>query len=211
MNALPNEPTLKEINAFKKQLTWGEVPAVYHMAATAVGDLDSILTHGFDSAYKRLFNQNNFNLPLLGGAKDPLGKIIISVKPKIALRHVYNKLHYELHCYPVNHGDGNESALTKKSLCPFIKWHPEHMQMLFRVSSLISFIGYSVQSGDEADLALIKFAYYKVEKLLDILKNTFDVVSIKGYSIAQFYQEIELRRGDISAADLIGQPNEDEN
>ena len=59
MSELSDNPNLKEINAYKKKLNWGDVPAIYHLAATSISDVDGILTHGFDSAFKQLLDRSN--------------------------------------------------------------------------------------------------------------------------------------------------------
>ena len=87
--------------------------------------------------------------------------------------------------------------MTNKANCPFNIWLPENTQMLFRINSLVAFSIYCYQSGDEADVALLKFAHYKVEELITILSESFQIVAVKGYSIAEFYQEIASRNGNI--------------
>ena len=190
MNSLGEHATLKDVNALKKKITWGDVPAIYHLVSSSLGDLDGILIHGFDSAYKRLFNPDTWNLPLLEASKDQQGHLTVKYKPKIMLRHEYNDMGYELHCYPVLHGETQASS-------PFINWTPESMQMLFRINSLVTFSVYSYQSGDDADAALVRFAYHKVENLISTLAESFQIIEVKGYNIAQFYQEIIKRNGDI--------------
>jgi hypothetical protein len=208
MDKLNNDASLIEINAFKKKITWGDVPAIYHMVSSSVGDLNGILTHGFDSAYKRLLNREKWNLTLLDGIRDQEGKIQVKHKADILLRHDFNDMGYELHCYPIINGETITRTITNSALCPFKDWHPEKMQMLFRINSLVSFCVFTYQNGDEADLALIKHAYLSVNHLIDILRESFNIVDIKGYSIAEFYQEINNRKGDIIAPDSPNHPIE---
>ncbi|MFD2166914.1 hypothetical protein ACFSJY_11665 [Thalassotalea euphylliae] len=207
-----NSPTpgLKEINALKKKLNWGEVPAIYHMVATSAGDLDGILTHGFESGYKSLLNKNKWNLPKLGGEIDENGRIHVKYKPKISLRHVYNEMGYELHCYPMVNGERLNRSLENSPHCPFKIWIPETMRRLFRVNSFVSFVFFIVQNGDEADMHLIKHLYRRVEELIDILRESFDVIDVRGYNIAEFYQEIDKRGGDILTTNhLVDQVNDE--
>jgi len=203
MNELPNHPTLKEINAYKKKLNWGEVPAIYHMATSTIGELDGILTHGFDSAYKRIFNKNQWNLTFLQAFKDNEGNIQVAKKPKISLKHYFDEQNYELHCYPIVQGERLSGSSIKNPLCPFENWQPESMRMLFRISSLVSFIVYSFQGGDEADMALIKHAHLRVEELISILRESFEIVDIIGYSIADFCFEISRRKQSHEVSDLL--------
>jgi len=190
MSSLNEHTTLKEINAFKRKINWGDVPAIFHLVSSSLGDLDGILTHGFDSAYKRILNPETWNLALLEASKDPQGNLIVKHKPKIVLRHEYNDMGYELHCYPVLHTNSEAS-------CPFLNWLPESTQMLFRINSLVAFSIFCFQSGDDGDTALIKFAHQRVEELILNLTESFQVIEVKGYNIAQFYQEIAKRNGNI--------------
>lgn len=203
MSELSATSSLKEITAYKKQLNWGDVPAIYHLAASSVGDMDGILTHGFDSAYKRLFNRAHWNLTLLGGSNDAKGNIVVTHKPKIALRHCYDDQNYELHCYPIVKGEQLITSLAQHPACPFEHWSPETMQMLFRVRSLVSFIVFTFKSGDKADLALIRYSHIRVQELINELRKSFEIVDVMGYSIAEFCKEISNRKPHFSLDDLL--------
>jgi hypothetical protein len=207
MNELPITSSLKEITAYKKKLNWGDVPAIYHMASSSVSELDGILTHGFDSAYKRLFNKTNWNLELLGGHSDDNGNVVVTQKPKITLRHSYDEQNYELHCYPIVKGERLNGSLSHHPLCPFQLWTPEMMQMLFRISSLVSFIVFTFKGGDQADLALIKYSHKRVQELINELSKSFEIVNVIGYSIAEFCTEL-YRRPNFSTADLLDSQDE---
>lgn len=203
MNSLTKNPNLKEINALKKKLTWGDVPAIYHLVASSLSELDGILSHEFDSAYKTILDRNTWNLPALLGHRDIDGNIEVKIKPKLILQHDYNDMGYELLCYPVVDGERINHPLIREHTSPFQLWLPESMRMLFRINNLVAFSIYTYQSGDEADLALIKYAYYRVGKLIKILSESFDLVEVEGYSIAQFYQEIDRKNGNILNSDAI--------
>lgn len=190
MSLLNGQASLKSINEMKKKINWGDVPAIFHLVSSSLGDLDGILTHGFDSAFKRILNPDTWNLSLLEAREDKQGHLVVKHKPKIILRHEYNDMGYELHCYPVLHTNHPESS-------PFRDWQPESMQQLFRINSLVAFSIFCYQSGDEADAALIKFAHQKVEQLILHLTESFHVIEVKGYNIAQFYQEIAKKNGNI--------------
>jgi hypothetical protein len=197
MSSLSPEANLKEINAYKKKINWGDISSVYHMFSSSLGDLDGILTHGFDSAYKQILNPNTWNLSLLNASTATDGSLIVKDKPQISLRHEFNDMGYELHCYPAVDGQAVTHNMIDKGMCPFKNWRPESMQMLFRINSLVAFAIYSFQNGDEADVALLKFAHYKVEELLTILSESFQIIGVRGYSIAEFYQEIGKKNGNI--------------
>lgn len=206
-NELPSQPSLKDINAYKKKLTWGDVPTIFHMTQSAVGELEGLLTHGFDSSFKRLLNKNTWNLKLLEGYQDDDGNIQVKHKPQISLKHVYDEQHYELHCFPIVQGEKLHSNVNKHPYCPFDSWAPESMSMLFRVKSIVSFILFTFQSGDEADMALIKHAHYEIMKLIDILNESFEIVDIIGYNIAEFCQEINRRNNMSDVSDMYNNPN----
>lgn len=197
MSSLGPKPSLKEINALKKKINWGDVSAIYRMFSSSLGDVDGILTHGFDSPYKQILNPNSWNLSVLGGTKSADGLIQVQHKPQIALRHDFSEMGYELHCYPYFEGDAVTPNMLTKGHCPFNNWIPERMQILFRLNSFVAFAIYSYQSGDEADVALLKYAHFKVEELIEILRESFQIINVKGYSLAEFYQEIAKKNGDI--------------
>jgi len=201
MSSLDKKPTLKAVNAHKKQLTWGDVPAIYHLVSSSLSELDGILSHGFDSAFKQVLDRNNWNLSLLQGYKDNQGSIQVKTKPQIILRHEFNDMGYELHCYPTINGEKVLTRLVNDKQCPFQHWAPEHMRMLFRINSLVAFSIFTFQSGDEADLALIKYAYFRVNELINILSESFDILAVEDYNIAEFYQEIDRRNGNVLSND----------
>ncbi len=197
MSSLAKNPNLKEINALKKKLNWGDVPAIYRLVTSSLSELDGILSHGFDSSYKTILDRNTWNLPALNGHRDSDGNIQVKIKPKLILRHDFNDMGYELLCYPVVDGERINHPLIREHTSPFQTWLPESMRMLFRINSLVAFSIFTYQNGDEADLALIKYAYYRVEKLIETLSESFELVDVEGYSIAEFYQEIDRRKGNI--------------
>lgn len=201
MSVLSSSASLKEINAYKKRINWGDVSSIYHMFSSSLGDLDGILTHGFDSAYKQVLNKNTWNMSLLGATKSIDGTLAIKNKPQILLRHEFNDMGYELHCYPVIDGEPVLQSMINNPNCPFTTWVPESMQMLFRINCLVAFAINCFQRGDEADLALLKFAHAKVDALITILSESFQIIVVKGYSISTFYQELTKRNGNILSLD----------
>lgn len=203
MDKRPKLTSLKDINAYKKQLCWGDIPTIYQMVTNAISDVDGILTHGFDSAYKKILNKNTWNLPLLGGFIDANNNIQVTHKPKISLRHCFSKSNYELHCYPVVLDEKVNRIILKNAHCPFESWYPEETRMLFRINNLVSFIIYTQRNGDEADKALIKYAFYRVSELIKTLSDAFNIIDINGFTIADFYQEISQRTEQQTYDDLI--------
>ena len=202
MDSLPNNATLREINAHKRKINWGDVSSLYQIAARSASNLDELLTHGFDSGYKEILNKNNWNLNLLDGSKDSQGKISVDKKPRVVLRHIYNEMGYELHCYPIIDDQTVILPLIDDPDCPFKKWLPESMRQLFRVSGLHTFIAYTINKGDEADFALIKHIHVRVEELIELLAQHFDVINIKGYSIAEFFSEVKKKNGKLDSSDF---------
>jgi hypothetical protein len=208
MNELPITSTLKEITAYKKKLNWGDVPTIYNMAASSIGDVDGILTHGFDSAYKRLFDKNNWNLTFLEGSSHKNGTFVVKHKPKIMIRHHYDEQNYELHCFPIVEGEQLFGALSQHPSCSFKQWSPESMQMLFRISSLISFIVFTFKTGDPADLALVKYSHKRVQELISEISKSFEIVEVMGYSIAEFCKELYSRKPNFTITDLLDKPDQ---
>ena len=211
MSELSDNPNLKEINAYKKKINWGDIPAIYQLAASSISDVDGILSHGFDSAFKQLFDQSNWNLSLLGDKNVVVDKVTLKPKPKISLYHSMTEQHYELHCYPIINDERVLQPQLNNPRCPFIIWTPETMQILFRLNSLIPFIVYTFQQGDKADYALIRFANQRVDELIRLLAQSFDIIDVKGYSIAEFCQEIYRKHSQSQSADSFDKPNDMEN
>lgn len=201
MTSLAEKPNLKAINAYKKKLTWGDVPAIYHLISSSLSELSGILSDGFNSGYKQVLDRNTWNLSPLGGHRDSNGNVHVKIKPQIILRHHYNDMGYELHCYPIIDGEKITQPLVHDNRCSFQVWLPQNMQMLFRINSLIAFAIFTYQSGDEADVALVKYAYHSVEELIKLLSESFDILTVEGYNIAEFYQEIDRRGGNILTSD----------
>ena len=81
------------------------------------------------------------------------------------------------------------------------------MRRLFRVNALANYIMYMTESGDDADRQLIRHIYFRVEELIDILRESFDVIDVRGYTIAEFYTEIKQRKDSNAAAFLAEQIN----
>ena len=183
---LPETVDLKEINALKKQLTWGDVSALYHMVSSSAGELDGLLSHGFESGFTNILDKKHWNLRLLRGNTDKKGNISVEVKPKVSLRHAYNEMGYELHCYPVIRGERINHNLIDHPMCPFQRWIPEVMRRLFRVNGLMTFIVLTAENGDLADVALIRHIFRRVEALMIFLDESFEIVEVKGPDIAKF-------------------------
>jgi len=211
MSELSDNPSLKEINAYKKKINWGDIPTIYHLATSSISDIDGILTHGFNSAFKQLLDQSNWNLSVLEEKHDIFGKGEATPKPKIALYHNINEQHYELHCYPIINDERVLQAQFNNPLCPFIKWTPETMQMLFRLNSLIPFIVYTFQKGDKADYALVRYANQRVDELISLLQQAFNITDIKGYTIAEFCKEIYRKHAQSQPKDSVDKPDNMEN
>lgn len=197
MSHFSNSLNLKEINALKRKISWGDVPTIYHLVTSSLSELDGILTHGFDSPYKQILDRNTWNLPALKGHRDTDGIIHVKIKPQIILQHQYNDAGYELLCFPIIDGERITQPLVRDQSCPFQVWLPDSMGKLFRINCFVAFSIFAYQGGDEADLALIKFAHSLVSNLIEILSESFDIISVEGYNIGEFFQEVKLRNGNI--------------
>jgi len=209
MNDLTEKLSLKEINILKKKISWGDFSAIYYLFSSSLSELDGILSDGFDSPYKTILDRNTWNLQALKGHRDSDGKIHVGIKPQIVLTHHYNELGYELLCTLIIDGERITHPLIREYSCPFQTWLPDSMSRLFRISNLVAFSIYTYQGGDDADLALVEYAYLLVEKLITILSESFDIVEVEGCNIAEFYQEIERRNGNILSFDIT--PNSPDN
>ncbi|WP_372763125.1 hypothetical protein, partial [Pseudoalteromonas sp.] len=139
---LPSNPTLKEINWFKKQINWGELPPFYHLVASSVSEAEGILEHGFDNAVKQLINKRNWNLDLLDGYEDALGEIHCKSKPRIALHQVFTDRGFELWAFPYAKDVMVDQYIKNNRFMEFNVWDPLAMKNVIRINQLHKFIGF---------------------------------------------------------------------
>jgi hypothetical protein len=92
------------------------------------------------------------------------------------------------------HGERVLSTEINNRNCPFIRWVPETMQMLFRISSFVPFTIYALENGDDADIALMHYTHLRISELIALLEQSFDIVEVKGYSIPEFCKELKNRQ-----------------
>ncbi|MFY8275457.1 hypothetical protein AAEU32_15145 [Pseudoalteromonas sp. SSDWG2] len=184
---LPANPTLKEINWYKKQLNWGELPPFYHMVSQSLSESENLLEHGFDTPIKRILNQRNWNLKALGGEADENGIIRCDNKPSIGLQQVFTERGYELKAYAY---DGDKKIRHYERDNPkmeFEVWEPATMENIIRIGQLHKFIAFYFSNGDDADKALILHAHKVVYNTVELLRQELNVRSFTGVSIKEFY------------------------
>lgn len=186
---LPPNPSLKDINAFKKQINWGELPAFYHLVAHSLGESEGLLSHGFDNAAKRIIDKRNWNLPLLGGYVDNANVIHCEKKPRIALYQRFTSRGFELHALPYAKESEIDQYVKGNRLMEFLLWDPVSMRLILRINQLQQFISFYFEHGDDADFALIQHAHQTVDNIIMFLRQQVDVVKVDGVSIRSFYAE----------------------
>ncbi|MBB1293344.1 MAG: hypothetical protein ACJAVX_002178 [Pseudoalteromonas rhizosphaerae] len=188
---LPSNPTLKEINWYKKQINWGELPPFYHLVASSVSESEGILEHGFDNAVKKIIDRRNWNLDLLGGHEDALGEIYCENKPRIALHQVFTDRGFELWALPYAKDVTIDKYVKDNRFIEFNEWDPVSMKSLIRINQLHKFIGFYFERGDKADKALILHAHKVVHKIISFLQRELNVVKLDGVTIKELYQLCE--------------------
>ena len=188
---LPSNPTLKDVNWYKKQLNWGELPPFYHLVASSLGESEGILSHGFDTAIKRIIDKRNWNLGLLGGKVDNSDDLVCENKPRIALYQVFTDRGFELQAFPYAKNVEINKYVKDNQLMEFLVWDPHSMRFILRINQLYKYIQFYFQRGDEADKALIIHAHNVVHKIIDFLKQELNVVKICGVSIKEYYHLCE--------------------
>lgn len=202
-SGLPENPTLKDINKYKRQLNWGDLPPFYHMIASSVSELESIQTMGFDNALNKICKPTNWNLQLLGGRIDEKNGIHVDRKPRLAIYQLFTDRGFELHCFPYAKNKEIDQYIRGHKLMEFVTWDPGTMKILCRVNSLHKFIDYYFQRGDIADRALIFYAMQCVDKLIEYMKSHVDVVKLDGVSIEQYFKTQEKRIASDDYDDLL--------
>ncbi|BBN81178.1 hypothetical protein PA25_11630 [Pseudoalteromonas sp. A25] len=188
---LPANPTLKEINWYKKQINWGELPPFYHMVASSISETEGILHHGFDNAVKRVLDKRNWNIELLGGYEDDNGLIHCETPPRLALHQVFTDRGFELWAYPFAKHTQIDQYVKDNRLIEFNVWDPHSMKNLIRINQLHKFIAFFFERGDAADKALILHAHKVVHKIISFLHSEMNIVSTDGVTIKDFYQMCE--------------------
>jgi hypothetical protein len=206
---LPDEPTIKDINAYKKRLNWGEVPAFFHLIANAIAEAEGFINYGFDNAYKRITNRRNWNYDKLGVDEDIELEQVDHIehleplsRPRISLYHVFNRNGYELLAFPYVNDIIIDEYRKDDPKMDFKIWDPSSMKVLVRIGQLHKFIAFEQKSGDNADTALIIHAYSVVNQIIEMLEQEVDVHKIKGISIKAAYAQLKSNP-DLDASDVI--------
>ncbi|NTS75972.1 hypothetical protein HR060_03750 [Catenovulum sp. SM1970] len=200
---LPENPKLKDINRYKKQLNWGEMPAFYHLIASSVSEVENLNSMGFDNALKRILDKHNWNLDLLDGYIDGDNNVHTNKKPRIALYQLFTDRGFEIHCFPYAKDKEIDQFIKNHRLVEFNVWDPMTMKLLCRVNQLHKFITFTCTQGDKGDIALIEYTIELVEDLIGYLKTQVDIVKVDGVSIRQYYQEQQKRLDDDDLQGLV--------
>lgn len=204
---LPANPSLKDINQYKKRLNWGDTPPFYHLISQSISEAEYVLEHGFDSAIKRLIDQRNwnFNAPTMH-SDNP--------KPRLALTHLFTERGFEIHAFAFEEDTPVNSFSQSNPKMEFIRWDPATMHLLVRINQLHKFIAFYFRNGDKADKALILHAHKIVHAIIEFLKQELNIVSCNGVSIKDFYLSCEkgLEDSDYETTMtslLLQQPNKE--
>jgi hypothetical protein len=186
---LPENHSIKDINAFKKQINWGELPAFYHLVAQSLGESEGVLSHGFDNAAKRIIDQRNWNLTVLGGYVDNANMIHCENKPRIALYQRFTARGFELQALPYAKESEIDQYVKGNRLMEFLLWDPVSMRLVLRINQLQQFISFYFEHGDDVDFALIQHAHQTVDKVIMFLRQQVNIVKVDGVSIRSFYAQ----------------------
>jgi hypothetical protein len=209
---LPPNPSLKDINWYKKQLSWGELPPFYHLVAASVNEAEGTFSHGFDNAIKQITNQRNWNLELLGGKTNQCGEIECTALPRIALNQVFSERGFELLAFPYAKDKPIDQYVKDNKTMEFKLWNPQTMRSILRINQLHKFIQFYFHSGDAADKALILHSHKIVFKTIEYLKTKLNVCQVTGISVKEFYKhtetsqntgEVELALAQMATNDLL--------
>lgn len=200
---LPKNPTLKDINKYKKQLNWGELPPFYHLLASSISEFESQHSMGFDNALNKICKPMNWNLERLDGYLDEHNQIQVERKPRLAIYQLFTDRGFELHCFPYAKDREIDQYVKGHRLMEFDVWDPGTMKLLGRINQLHKFIEYYFQSGDKADRALIFYAMKAVDQLIEYMKAHVDVVKFDGVSIEQYFTALEKKLDDQDLDNLL--------
>lgn len=204
---LPDDAEIKDINAFKKKINWGEIPAFFQLVAKSIADAEGFLQYGFDNAFKQLVDRKNWNYDLLGLPEDadktmPEHALNPIRPPKICLYHVFNNQGYELLAFPYVNNLLVDDYREGDPKLEFKRWDPSQMKRLVRFSDLHKFIAFTLTNGDDADMALIVHAHNVVNRMITMLEQELTVHEIRGLSIDQAFKK-QQSHPDQSPEDAI--------
>lgn len=184
---LADNATIKEINAFKKRSNWGEIPAFFNLVASSVAEVEGFMTYGFDNAYKNIVDRRNWNYQKLGmpanANKASLETVEPLSKPQVCLLHVFSASGYELLAFPYVNDKVVDDYKRDDPNMGFTVWDPSKMKYLVKINQLHKFIAFTINSGDDADMALIIHAHLVVDRLIHNLSQEVDIVGVKGTDI----------------------------
>ena len=188
---LPSNPTLKDINFFKKQINWGDLAPFYHLVASSISESEGILEHGFDNAVKRLLDKRNWNTDLVDDQEVNPGDMHNQSKPRINLHRVFTDRGFELWAQPYSTEEITDHYIRGSNFIDFKEWDPLVMKNLIRINQLHTFIGFYFKTGDKADKALILHAHKVVNRIIAFLQRELNVVKLDGVTIKELYQSYE--------------------
>ncbi|NVK24459.1 MAG: hypothetical protein HWE10_06000 [Gammaproteobacteria bacterium] len=214
---LPDNPTMKDINLYKKKINWGEIPTFFHLIANAVAEAEGFVTYGFDNAYTKIIDRKNWNYDNLGipdevdvNSVDHIEQIEPVRKPRICLYHIFNVNGYELIALPYVRNTVIDEYRKYDENMDFKIWDPSQMKSLVRITQFHKFIAMNIKSGDDADMALIKHAHNVVNNIIEHLKQNVQVEKIKGMTIKDAYN-VQYENPEQSPVEVIrSQMNQDD-
>ena len=191
---LPDDATVKDISNFKKRVNWGDIPAFFHLVANSIAEVEGFIHYGFDNAYKRITNKNNWNFDKLGLPEGVSIKQMVNLKdiqpltrPELCLYHVFSPQGYELLAFPYVKDVIVDQYLSGEPEMDFKVWDPSDMKVLVRITQFHKFMGLCINNGDDADLALIIHAHNVVNRMISMLEQELDI-SQKGMTIREAYK-----------------------
>lgn len=206
---LPDDATVKDINAFKRKINWGEVPAFFHVVANSIAEAEGFINYGFDNAYKRIVDRRNWNYNKLGvdpsidiSKVDHIELLEPLNRPRICLYHVFSNTGYELLAFPYVNDTMIDTYRRDDKNMEFHLWDPSQMKVLVRFTQFHKFIAFTLKSGDDADTALVIHAHHVVNKMIEMLSEEVDVHEIKGMTIQQAFK-LQNANPDMSPDDVI--------
>ncbi|AWL12899.1 hypothetical protein HMF8227_02447 [Saliniradius amylolyticus] len=191
---MPEIRTLRDVNNYKKQLTFGDISPFYHAVSTSLGAAEGMLNYGFGESLKPLLNQRNWNPDMLGGKEDALGDMQFTRKPRISIYKLFTRNGFEIHCIPWVEQREFDQDMAYHPQMDFKVWNVDTMKAVLKIARLHEFIEQYFERGDEADLELIKLAHNITEDFVDQLAPQFDTQKVHGVSVKGFFDFVAKRR-----------------
>jgi hypothetical protein len=190
---------LRAIGHAKRTLNMGVYTPFFHAMMQRAGELEGILTDGFETPLRQMLYQGNWNTALLKHELDADRTLYFTEAPRLCVRGDYDDTQYVIRTFPVSDkGTMVYQPVSENSELntDFIRWDPHTMGRLITVKELPRFARQALSSGDAADKALLVFIHNRVVDVLSHVHAHFRVLQFSGPTVEGMARRIRQESAD---------------